>query len=296
MTDDRSGQNNGAAATERALEATMREIGIPPRPAIIDRIGREMHKPEPDFRHLAELISADVALAAGLLKVVNSPYFGYEGRARTVVQALMMLGLDVASRAVAGLALRKVFPPLPAFERFWDGSARVARTSGWLVGRLGMRGSIRADDAYTYGLFRDCGIPILIRKFPGYIGILRAANNEAELSFTVIEHGGVPTDHALVGSMMARDWWLPEEVSNAIRYHHEAVALLSGPHGVSGDSARLVALSQLAEHLVQRISGLSTTHEWEKLGGICRDLLAIDAVAVEALVEEAVPVVADVIN
>jgi HD-like signal output (HDOD) protein len=58
------------APLDNALVDSLREIGIPPRPAILDRIGGEMCKDEPDFRHLAVLISADVALAAGLLRAM----------------------------------------------------------------------------------------------------------------------------------------------------------------------------------------------------------------------------------
>ena len=287
---------DAAAPVEAALEATLRDIGIPPRPAILDRIGSEMRAATPNFRQLAELISADVALAAGLLKTANSPYFGFETRVRTVMQAVMMLGLDVTSRAIAGLILRRVFAPLPALERFWDSSARVARTSGWLVTQLGIRDSVRADDAYTYGLFRDCGIPILMKKIPGYVDVLNAANRDPERAFTAIERASCPTDHALVGCMMAQNWWLSEETFTAIRHHHDAVALAVGPQGLRPATVRMVALAQLAEYLVQRIAGLSATREWDKLGATCQTILEIDGVVVESLVEEARPVVADVLG
>lgn len=284
------------APMETALETSLHDIGIPPRPAILDRIAAEMRAAAPNFRLLAELISADVALAAGLLKTANSPYFGFETRVRTVMQALMMLGLDVTSRAVAGLILRRMFPPLPALERFWDSSARVARTSGWLATQLGIRDNVRADDAYTYGLFRDCGIPILMKKIPAYVDVLNVANRDAERAFTSIERASCPTDHALVGCMMAQNWWLPEEMFTAIRHHHDAVALAVGPQGLRPATVRLVALAQLAEHLVQRIGGLSATREWDKLGAICQAVLDIDGVVVESLVEEASPVVADILG
>jgi HD-like signal output (HDOD) protein len=296
MTDDEPTTNSGAArSTEEALEASLREIGIPPRPAILDRIDAEMRKPDPDLRYLSDLISADVGLAAGLLKTVNSPYFGFQSRARTVMQALMMLGLAVASRAVAGLVMRRVFPPLPALERFWDGSARVARASGWLVGRLGVRENVRADDAYTYGLFRDCGIPILMKKFPGYVGVLQRANADTERPFTLIEREFCPTDHALVGCLMAQHWLLPDEIGTAIRHHHDAVTLASGATSLPAASVRLAALSQLAEYLVQRVSKLSKTREWDKMSGVCQGILGLDGIGVEALVAEAPPVVADLI-
>ena len=286
---------HGAAAhMEDALADSLRYIGIPPRPVILDRIDAEMRQPEPDFRHLSALISADVALAAGLLKTVNSPYFGFQTRAKTVMQALMMLGLEVAGRAVAGLVLRKIFPPLPAMERFWDGSARVARTSGWLVGQLGVRGNVRADEAYTYGLFRDCGIPILLKRIPDYAKVLRAANADGERLFTAVEKSRCPTDHALVGCLMAQNWCLPDEFNTAIRHHHDPLALQAGDSGMPASSARLVALAQLAEYLVQRITRQSATREWDKLGGVCLDLLGLDGNDVEPLVHAAPSVVADV--
>jgi HD-like signal output (HDOD) protein len=291
-----AGNMGDPSSMEKALEASLRDIGIPPRPIILEQIAAEMRRPEPDFRHLVDMISADVALSAGLLRTANSPYFGFETRAKTVMQALLMLGLEASSRAVAGLVLRRVFPPLPAIERFWDGSARVARTSGWLVRKLGVRDNVRADDAYTYGLFRDCGIPILMRKFPGYTDVLKTANNERDQSFTVIEQGRCPTNHALVGGLMAHSWLLPNELGAAIRHHHEAVTLASVPEGLAPASARMVALSQLAEHLVQRSTGMSLTREWDKLGGVCRDILGIDGTVIESLAAEAPAVVADILG
>jgi HD-like signal output (HDOD) protein len=291
---------NGNAAPpptmERAIELSLRDIGIPPRPFILDQISAEMNRPEPDFRHLASLVSGDVALAAGLLRTANSPYFGFETRAKTVMQALLMIGLEAAGRAVAGLVLRRIFPPLPAIERFWDGSARVARTSGWLVRKLGVRDNVRADDAYTYGLFRDCGIPILMKKFPGYVDVLKAANTEPEKSFTATEQTRCPTNHALVGSLMAHSWLLTDELSDAIRNHHDVVALASMPQGISPAAARMAALAQLAELLVQRSTGMSMTREWGKLGGVCQAILGIDGAVVETLAAEAPAVVADILG
>lgn len=281
------------ARMEGALEDSLRDIGIPPRPAILERIGAEIRKPEPDFRHLSALISADVALAAGLLKTANSPYFGFQVRAKSVMQALLMLGLEVTGRTVAGLILRRIFPPLPALERFWDGSARVARTAGWLVGQFGVRDNVRADEAYTYGLFRDCGIPILLKRFPDYANVLRAANADGERPFTTVEKAHCPTDHALVGCLMAQNWCLPDHFSGAIRHHHDPIALEAGDRCMPANSARLVALAQLAEYLVQRTTRQSATREWEKLGGGCLDLLGLTGHDVEPLLRDSSAAVAD---
>ncbi|MDO8944926.1 MAG: HDOD domain-containing protein, partial [Desulfobacterales bacterium] len=206
-----------------------------------------------------------------------------------VNEALMMLGLDIASRAVAGIILRKVFPNTLHLERFWDASARIARLSGWLAQHVG-HNKLRADDAYTFGLFRDCGIPVLLLRFPGYQKILARANGEGSASFTNVEDAQLPTNHAMVGCMLAQSWWLPEETCLAIRHHHEVAVIATPSISPPLTSRYRIALSQFAEYLVQRHSGLSQTHEWPKLGSACLRLLDIAENDVDALLAEAVPI------
>ncbi len=254
---------------------TMLDIGIPPRPAILDQLGQELRSAEPDFRRISDCVSRDVGLAAGLVKIANSPYFGFRLRARTVLQALNLLGLDVASKALAGIALRNEFSGRPSLERFWDASEKIAEYSGMLVGLLGQQQGVHADDAYTFGLFRDCGVPVLMRKFPQYREILGLANAEPLRRFTEIEEEHLPTNHALVGCMLAQSWSLPEEICQAIRHHHDFI-LLSHPGGnLPAASARLVALSQLAEHFHQCKSGRSQGHEWANLAPACLAILQL---------------------
>ncbi|MCX7169160.1 MAG: HDOD domain-containing protein, partial [Proteobacteria bacterium] len=180
MTTEPSRESPSIDAT---LERTLKDIGIPPRPEIIDRIAAEMRKDDPNYRHLGQLISADVSLSASLIKTANSPFFGFPSRAHSINEALMMLGLDVVSRAIAGISLRKAFPADVRLERFWHASAQIAALSGWLTQIIG-KGRLRADDAYTFALFRDCGIPVMLRRFPTYDKILARANADAEQTFT----------------------------------------------------------------------------------------------------------------
>lgn len=274
---------------ESQLEASLREIEIPPRPLILDRISEEMQKDEPDFNHLASLISADVALAASLIKITNSPFFGFRGHVHSPRDALMLLGLNVSAKAVAGIVMRQAFPRSPQLERFWDASALIARLSGWLAQRV-TNNRLRADDAYTFGLFRDCGIPILLARRPDYFGILVEANHDAERCFTAIEDLALPTNHAEVGSMLAQSWWLSGETCDSVRNHHELAFLDAATIPPSLGSRYLIAVAQLAEHLLQRHTGRSHTREWDKLGPACQSLLKLDDDAITELLAEAVPI------
>ncbi len=276
-------------SVEVMLESSLQDIGIPPRPAILDRIRSEIKKEEPDFNRLSHIISTDVSLSASLIKTANSPYFGNRNRVRSVREALMILGLDVASRAIAGIILRKIFPDSLHLERFWDASARIARLSGWLAQRV-TQNKLRSDDAYTFGLFRDCGIPLLLARFPGYDNVLTEANEETNLSFTAVEETQVPTNHAMVGCMLAQSWWLPEEICLAIRHHHDVSIIELNSTNPPLSSRYMIAAAQFAEYLVQQHSELSHTQEWPKLGAACLRLLNISEAEVENIKSEAIPV------
>lgn len=270
------------------LAAFINEIGIPSRPIILEQVALETRRDTPDFHRIATLVQRDVGLSAGLLKTANSPFFGYRQKARSVREALIMLGLDVAARTIAGVILRHALPCGPQLERFWDASDRIAQLSGWLAQQSGIRSSLtRPEEAFTFGLFRDCGIPILMRHYPEYPQILAAANQESERSFIEVEEERLPTHHAMVGCLLAQNWWLPETTSQAIRHHHDPQACDPDMRQLPEPSRRLVAIAQVAEHLLQDHTGLSQTREWTKLGHACRACLGLSESDIRDLSAEA---------
>lgn len=255
-------------AIESRMKIEIRDIGIPPRPAILGQIEQETAKDEPDFIHLARLLSKDVGLSAGMIKIANSPYFSFGKKVPTVQEALLVLGLKVVIKTVAGLALKEVFKHVPNMERFWDASAMTAEVAACIARHLGRRVGIRPEDAHTFALFRDCGIPMLMIPFPEYRNVLIRANNESARPFTEVEEGAIGLNHATLGADLAAGWLLPEETCQAIRHHH-ALGALDGSVEIADTSRRLIAIAQVAEYVVQKHTAQSLTSEWEKLGADC---------------------------
>ncbi len=289
LTDtERDGARAGHAADEigQRIGVEVRNIGIPPRPAILAEIDHEMARESPDFRHLSDIIGSDVGLAASVIKVANSPFFGMGKRVRSVTEALLVLGLKITVHTIAGAVLERTFPKVPSLDRFWDSAARVAHLSRWIAQRLHWRGNPNPDDAYTFGLFRDCGIPLLMIPFPEYVDVLKHANAERERCFTAIEDEALAINHASVGSELAEDWLLPDEVVFAIQHHHAAAAL-GAASAVPSIAQQLIAVAHLAEHLIQANTGLSQTAEWEKLGAASLAVLGLDDADLEALIANA---------
>jgi HD-like signal output (HDOD) protein len=84
-----------------------------------------------------------------------------------------VLGSRVLSSLVAGFALRSSINGPVRLDRFWDSSIRVAQLAARLTKEF--RG-VAADHAYTFGLFHDCGIAVLLQRFPDYRDTLQLAN------------------------------------------------------------------------------------------------------------------------
>lgn len=275
---------------DQVLEQTIKEIGIPPRPAIMDQIEAEMRKGDPNFNHLGHLIGADVGLSASLIKTANSVYFGARSPVRSVDEALMRLGLNVANRAIAGISLRKAFPADIELHRFWHASAQIAALSGWLAQSV-VKPKVRPDDAYTYGLFRDAGIPVLMIRFPKYKQTIIRANNEMVLSFVDVEQQDLPTNHAMIGCLLAQNWWLPEEICLAIRHHHEPQFSQPLEINIPSASRYLIAVAQTAEYILQKITGESKTCEWHKLSDACMVTLNMQEEDFPELYKDAIEII-----
>lgn len=257
-----------ADAVESRMKIELRDIGIPPRPAILVAIEQETARDDPDFIYLAKLLSQDVALSAGVIKIANSPFFSFGKKVPTVQEALLVLGLKQVLRTIAGLSLQQVFKHVPNMDRFWDASATTAEVSAMLARQIGKGLGIRPEDAYTFALFRDCGIPMLMIPFPEYREVLIQANQEQTRRFTDVEEQAIGLNHAVLGAQLAEDWLLPEETCLAIRHHHERTAL-EGGLDLTERTRRLIAVAQLAEYLIQQKTAQSQTCEWQKLGDAC---------------------------
>lgn len=272
---------------QNSLEQAFSDIEIPPRPKILLLIGDEMRKEEPDYPYLASLIRSDVLLSAGLIKTANSGAMGTTRRIRSINEALLMLGLRVVSNTIAGLIFKNLFPPSAELDRYWDASERTAELSGWIVQRLDIRKKVSSDDAYTFSLFRDCGIPVLLRRFPKYKEVLKAANNDAERIFTEVENRSLPTNHALVGARMLRDWEMPAEFVLGVQHHHDPEFYIPNREPAHAIPQNYAAIAQLAEWFHQRVTFNNLTMEWGKLGNKCLAILGIEERDATDMLDEA---------
>lgn len=270
---------------DQELERVALSVGIPPRPTVLIELSQEAKKDEPDFHRIEKLVSTDVALSASLLKTINSPFYGLRSKASTVKQAIAILGLTTLSRLVTGMAVRNVFTGgnQVSMERFWDASAKVASVTSYVAKQLP---GMNKDEAYTFGLLQDCGIPILMQRFPEYKQTLGLANQLLNKKFTAVEDEVHGTNHATMGYLLARSWSLPEAITKAIRFHHEFAMLEGKQELLPEEGQNFVSLALLAERAIQLHSGLSQSVEWIKGGPLVLAHVGLSEQEFDGMVED----------
>jgi HD-like signal output (HDOD) protein len=239
------------AGLEGRAEQIVRTLALPPCPGILAQIAQEVRTDTPDVRKVGDLVTRDVATAAGVLKTVNSAGYGLRGAARSVQQAIGYLGLDRTAMLLAGLLLRNAFPRTnrPAMARFWQDSAQLASVLGFFARVLS---AAERDEAHTFGLFRDAGSAVLICRFPDYDQAMAGWQASAVASCTDFEKRQFGADHAVIGAVLARDWHLPEEMSDAILWHHADFVLALDAAPIRAEAVRLIALGALGDRVLER--------------------------------------------
>lgn len=238
----------------------------------------------PDLREVSRLIGQDVALSGHVMLIANSPAFSTGNKAVSVMQAVNVLGTQSVFSLIVGHLLRVALAGGQdvSMERFWASSAQTAQVSAELAKRLRC---VRPDIAYTFGLFHDCGIPLLVKRFPQTKAVLAKANMAEDRLFTDVEDAELGTNHAVVGYFLARRWHLADFIAEAVLHHHD-YSVLARADGISETARTLIALVVLAEHITRIHNTGDGEHEWGKAAEAACTYFNLSLGAVDDLIDD----------
>lgn len=280
MSDSTTAPTNNDLLSED-VQNILRGIQIPPRPQLLNDVDREFKKENPNITVIAGLITRDVSLTAAVLKTVNSPFFSLTKKITSIPYAIQVIGLKNIKCLITGLVLKQTTSNAgKTFERFWDSSEKVASISARIAGMLPR---VPKDTAYTFGLFREIGIPLMMQRFPDYRETLQLAIS-ANTPMTEVEESRYSTNHAIIGRMVARTWLLPDEITEGILLHHDP-AVLHSADGISSPAKTLVMINYLAEYLHEKTFRMRDDAQWHQNEETVLDYLGISHTEVVDLQE-----------
>ena len=259
------------------ISQTLQGISVPPQPQIMVDLQMEQYMPDPDLEVIARLIAQDPGLSGALMKIVNSPHYGLSNKIASIQRAVTLLGSRTVINLINAQSIKGEMcdETIVTLNRFWDTAQDVAMTSMTLAKRTG---SQAVDEAYALGLFHDCGIPLMLKRFPDYMTVLEQAYANAGPASRVVdtENRHFNTNHAVVGYYTAKSWRLPEHLTHAIANHHNALAIFSDDSSRNSQLKNLLAILKMAEHICASHKVLGNQredHEWNSISHLVLDYI-----------------------
>ncbi len=200
------------------LERIMQSDRLPTIPAVAVRVIDLVQRPDVSLDELGAMIERDPALAARVLRMANSGFYGRPRSISRVRDAVLILGLRTVKTLALGFTLVNDLRTREAgidHTWLWQRSIYAAIVARAVAARAGSR---LADEAFLGGLFHLLGVIALEAALDGdYRAIASEAGRDvALLRAREIERLGV--DHARVGAALAERWNLPPALVDAIRH------------------------------------------------------------------------------
>ncbi len=245
---------------ERQVDLTKFTSNIPPFPKCVQKVLMMLRDPRIQLTKVAEVVSLDQGFAGKVLRMANSAYFGLPRRVYNVTEALVLLGYsNVRNVLISASASNILSKAVEAYGldagRLWEHSVGTAYASQMISRKASMQ---IYSMAFSCGLLHDVGkvaIDLALRDedkermlaLIRSVGVMRA---EGEI---------IGVTHAAVGMEICRRWNLPEEIIDAVGYHHKPLEA-----GTNSLAAGIVSTADRCSRLL--LEGATTLHIHEFQG------------------------------
>lgn len=208
--------------TPEKLVRRIREVSSLPH--IVAQVIAVANNPETSAIDLAQVVENDPALAARVLRTVNSASYGLRVPVTTIVKAISYLGFNEIRKIAITASVAELFQE-PA-----NHSSQYDRRSLWKhlvrVGIVARTLALKArldnfEEVFLAGLLHDLGIILLDQHLHESFNTVLSALRE-ETPTMQVEREIIGFDHGYIGAQVAQKWRFPSSVIDAMKYHHDA--------------------------------------------------------------------------
>ena len=226
----------------------------------------------PSAEKVAEVIMQDPAIAAKILQVANSAFFGQSRKVETINRAVVLLGLQLVENLVLSTSVFQAFETgeIEGFshDELWRhciACSLVARS----VETRHSQDRERLEKVMLASILHDLGKLVFARFMPDdYARVVKTAR-EGQSSIAAAEEQILGATHTAVGGYLANWWNLPAQVADAIRWHHDPAS--------SQEDPEFVSTIHLADALAHRLQvGGSGTGKVPEIESFASEALGID--------------------
>jgi HD-like signal output (HDOD) protein len=207
------------AFTADALINKSLELVSPP--TTYSQLNELIHDDSASAEDISQIINTDPALTTRLLKIVNSPYYGFPSQISTISRAITIVGTSELTQLVLATSVIKAFKGIPEdlikMEDFWRHSIACAITASIIAKKCKMPA---AEQFFIAGLLQNIGSLVMYQTVPELAKEAITSSLFGSETLEESEQRLLGFDHSHVGEALAKNWRLPAALTEIIRHHH----------------------------------------------------------------------------
>jgi diguanylate cyclase (GGDEF)-like protein len=194
--------------------------GFPLLSRVAEQVIDYLNQPDITAVKLAKIIEQNPELSANFLKVVNSPFFGFNRNIYSIHQAVVTLGFNTVKHLILCLSILGVDPQVKFhldLRKFTDDAFTTAVAAKLIVSHF--EPSLE-ETAFTMGMLMNIGQPLFALYFPQEYRALIKKAQASDKSLNELERKKFLWDHTRLGAMLAKRWGFQDNIIQPIFYHH----------------------------------------------------------------------------
>jgi HD-like signal output (HDOD) protein len=261
--------------TAEELASSVTRLASPP--LVYQRVRQVLGDPDSSMQDLVKVIEVDPSITAKLLKIVNSPYYGFRNKVETVERAVKLLGTqqvhDLALATSVTALFNGISPVHMNMAQYWHYSVYCGLAARALAECCQISDSERL---FVEGLLCDIGHLVIYEKVPD-LAEKAMANTEKDGSPLYLEERAlIGCDYAQVGAALMQGWNIPSSLQNSVRYHTEPALAAEDNLEISlVHIARLMASAIDSGHAMDQVQLRVETQVWQSTGLKVEHIIAV---------------------
>ena len=196
-------------------------IKLPEIPAIIYELNEVIAAPLASAQDIARIVNKSPSIAALLLRVVNSAFYGFPSRIDSITRAVTLIGSREITNLAIGISTMRIFKDVPGNHISMKAFIRHSLACGILARVMAAHKNIpQTEQLFISGLLHDVGRLIIYKYFPVRAGAILEQNINRDIPLLAAEKDILGWNHARIGKYLLEKWKLPLSLENNIFYHH----------------------------------------------------------------------------
>ena len=195
---------------------------FPSMPGAVSDLLSIIDDPKVSVSQIEDILRYDPGLTANILKLSNSAYFGLSNEVGSVRRAVVLLGLNRVTQIVMTSCVNALMAVnVDGYDlspgELWRHSIAVSVAAELLVEELKIQAP---EETFTAALLHDVGKIALSDVLKDNFEAINTISSEG-IPFLFAENEVLGTNHAEIGAQILETWSLPENIVNAVRWHHD---------------------------------------------------------------------------